>query len=58
MSELAGKILLIFILFFFNSFFFVFFLCDGVISPGTGVIDNCEPPYGCWGLNSGPLLEQ
>ena len=21
-------------------------------------IDGCEPPYGCWELNSGPLEEQ
>jgi hypothetical protein len=22
------------------------------------IIDGCEPPYGCWELNSGPLEEQ
>ena len=22
------------------------------------IIDGCEPPLGCWGLNSGPLEEQ
>jgi hypothetical protein len=27
-------------------------------SPGTGVIDSCELPCGCWGLNPGPLREQ
>jgi hypothetical protein len=21
------------------------------------IIDSCEPPYGCWELNSGPLEE-
>jgi len=24
----------------------------------TLFIDGCEPPYGCWDLNSGPLEEQ
>jgi hypothetical protein len=24
-------------------------------APGTGVTDGCEPPCGCWELNSGPL---
>lgn len=27
---------------------------EGVRIPGTGVIDSCEPPYGCWDLNTGP----
>ena len=22
------------------------------------IIDDCEPPYGCWELNSGPREEQ
>ena len=22
------------------------------------ITDDCEPPYSCWGLNSGPLEEQ
>ncbi|EGW01477.1 E3 ubiquitin-protein ligase NEDD4 [Cricetulus griseus] len=22
------------------------------------IIDGCEPPYGCWELNPGPLEEQ
>ena len=22
------------------------------------IIDGCEPPFGCWELNSGPLEEQ
>ena len=26
--------------------------------PGTGVTDDCEPPYGCWEWNLGPLQEQ
>ena len=26
--------------------------------PGTGVIDSCELPCGCWELNLGPLQEQ
>ena len=25
---------------------------------GTGLIDYCEPPCGCWELNTGPLEEQ
>ena len=33
-------------------------LCEGVRSPGTGVIDSCELSYGCWELNPGPLEEQ
>jgi hypothetical protein len=24
----------------------------------SGVMDGCEPPYGCWDLNPGLLLEQ
>lgn len=27
-------------------------------SPGTPVLDNCEPPPECWGLNPDPLGEQ
>jgi hypothetical protein len=27
-------------------------------SSGTGVIDSCELPRGCWELNSGPLEGQ
>lgn len=27
---------------------------EGVRIPGTGVIDSCEPPCGCWDLNTGP----
>jgi hypothetical protein len=32
--------------------------CEGVQSPRTGVIDSCELPYECWGLNPGSLKEQ
>lgn len=28
---------------------------EGVRSPGTWVPDDCEPPWGCWKLNPGPL---
>lgn len=28
------------------------------ITPGTGVTDGCEPPYGYWESNVGPLQEQ
>jgi hypothetical protein len=27
-------------------------------TPEEGITDGCEPPYGCWELNSGPLEEQ
>lgn len=27
-------------------------------SPGTGVVDGCELPCGCWELKLGPLREQ
>jgi hypothetical protein len=33
-------------------------LCEGVVSPGTGVTDSCGLPCGCWELNPGPLEEQ
>ena len=31
---------------------------EGTESPGTGVPDGCEPPYGFWELNLSPLEEQ
>ena len=31
---------------------------EGHQIPGTGVIDGCETPCGCWELNLGPLQEQ
>ena len=31
---------------------------EGVGSPGTGAMDGCELPCGCWELNRGPLQEQ
>jgi hypothetical protein len=33
-------------------------LCEGVRSPGTGVIDRFKLPCVCWELNPGPLEEQ
>ena len=30
----------------------------GMVSPGTGITDSCEPPCGRWELNPGPLEEQ
>ena len=33
-------------------------LCEGVRSPGTGAIDSCESPSGCWELNPSSLEEQ
>ena len=31
---------------------------EGVRTSGTGVMDGCRLPCGCWELNSGPLEEQ
>lgn len=31
---------------------------EGIRSPGTVVIDSCEPPGGCWEANVGLLEEQ
>jgi hypothetical protein len=31
---------------------------EGVRSHGTGVRERCEPPWGCWESNLGPLEEQ
>jgi len=31
---------------------------EGVRASGTGVIDSCELPCGCWDLNLGLLEEQ
>jgi hypothetical protein len=31
---------------------------EGIESPGTGFTDGCEPSFGCWELNLGPLEEQ
>ena len=31
---------------------------EGTRSPGTGVTDGCDLPYGCWEPISGPLKEQ
>lgn len=36
----------------------VYVIKRGIRSPGAGVTGHCEPPYGCWKLNSGPLQEQ
>ena len=36
----------------------VFYLCEVVRFPGTGVTDGCELPCGSWELNQGPLKEQ
>lgn len=33
-------------------------LCEPIRSTGTAIKDSCEPPYGCWQLNLGPLEEQ
>ena len=31
---------------------------EGTNFPGTGVMDGCEPPHGCWELNPGDQQEQ
>lgn len=31
---------------------------EGIGFPGTGVKDDCEPPFGCWTLNPSFLPEQ
>jgi hypothetical protein len=47
-----------------NSFFFFhLFYLYGILSlssdtPEEGITDGCEPPCGCWEMNSGPLEEQ
>lgn len=38
-------------------FYLLVYLCEGVRTPGTGVIDSGELPCGCWLLNLGPLEE-
>ena len=57
--------------FFLNSFYVCEYLCaclyvyhghtvpaEGVSSPGTEVMDGCEPPCGCWELNLVPLQDR
>jgi hypothetical protein len=59
------------ILIFFNAFLkkdlFIYFMYIGYIiaafrhtrkRASDPIIDGCEPPCGCWELNSGPLEEQ
>jgi hypothetical protein len=36
---------------------FIYLLCIQKRAPDP-IIDGCEPPCGCWELNSGPLEEQ
>lgn len=33
-------------------------LREDIKYPRTDAADGCEPPLGCWELNSGPLQEQ
>ena len=51
---------------FFNIYLFIYYeynilfvcmLADQKRAPGP-ITDGCEPPCGCWELNSGPLEEQ
>jgi hypothetical protein len=45
---------------------FIHFMCVSILSLSSGtpeeglnpISDDCEPPCGCWELNSGPLEEQ
>ena len=57
----CGKSLLDF-LFFFNIYLFAYYvysILSAVQKRAPGLIsDSCEPPCGCWELNSGPLEEQ
>ena len=48
-----------------ECFVYIYWVClvtleasKGFRSPGTGVIDSCEPPCGYWESNSGLLEEQ
>ena len=36
----------------------VLLLSSSTPEEGTDLTDGCEPPCGCWDLNSGPLEEQ
>ena len=50
-----------FYLFYVYDCFVCMFICtseETIRSHGTTVIDSCEPPCGCWELNSWPLEEQ
>lgn len=31
---------------------------EGIVCPGAEVMDSCEPPYGFWESNPGPLEGQ
>jgi hypothetical protein len=52
--------------FFFNKFLNLFIICKYTVvclqtlqkRASDFVMDDCEPPCGCWDLNSGPLEEQ
>jgi hypothetical protein len=47
-----------------NSFKFFIYFCIlfmnplSAYMPEESITDGCEPPCGCWELNSGPLEEQ
>jgi hypothetical protein len=53
-----------FIFYFIFADLFIYFMHMGtpllsLETPEEGIrLDGCEPPYGCWELNSGPLEEQ
>jgi len=53
------------LLFVFLFFRFTYFMCEDTVTvfrhqkrASDPITDGCEPPCGCWELNSGPLGEQ
>jgi hypothetical protein len=53
-----------FLFFFFFLKIYLFIICKYTVAvthqkrASDLITDGCEPPYGCWDLNSGPLEEQ
>ena len=61
-QQVCGSQMTTFSLFFKNIYLFVYYVYS-ILSAGQKrtpgfITDGCEPPYGCWELNSGPLEEQ
>ena len=54
----------LFLFFFFNIYLFIMYTIFCLCMPAGQkrapdlITDGCEPPCGCWELNSGPLEEQ
>jgi hypothetical protein len=49
----------------FSRFIYLFYVCEYTVGLQTHqkresdlITNGCEPPCGCWELNSGPLQEQ